>query len=118
MPSMKPVYANRITHALVGLAIAVIPAACSPTDVPGGAESCIPRGNGLLKTATWEYVYTNYFGPGTPGHCGNSKCHRDRALGGFLAGTTSDSCSLGLLGAHLINYDCPQRSLILDSQRS
>jgi hypothetical protein len=89
-------------------------AGCSPVSERG----CSRGGASLLKTPTWDYIYARYLGPGTPGHCGNGSCHGGRAIGGFLAGATSDSCFLGLLAAGLIRYDCSLDSPIADPQNS
>jgi hypothetical protein len=99
---------------LMSCSVPLVLSGCSPTSNKG----CSRGGTDLLETETWNYIYARYFGPGTAGHCGNSRCHGERAPGGFLAGSTSDSFFLGLLAAGLVRYDCSLNSLLVDPQNS
>jgi hypothetical protein len=68
-------------------------------------------------TATWTALYTDYFGPNTIGHCGNSSCHRDSGSAGghaFVCGSTKEACFQGLVAAELIESSSPASSALGD----
>lgn len=51
---------------------------------------------------TWTQIYTQYLGPGTPGHCsGTGGCHTN-TRGGFKCGTNKTDCYAGLVQAGLV----------------
>jgi hypothetical protein len=67
---------------------------------------------------TWTEIYTQYFGPGTPGHCsGTGGCHTN-VRGGFKCGTNKADCYQGLLAAGLITPANPTRSPIAADDES
>jgi hypothetical protein len=68
-------------------------------DPDAGAHDDASDGTGAADT--WTYVYTTYFGRGTPGHCGNAGCHQ-KIQSGFMCGTTKDTCYNGLVAKRLI----------------
>jgi hypothetical protein len=67
--------------------------------------------------ATWTSVYDTYFGPGTPGHCGNAGCHAT-IRSGFLCGPTKDTCYQGLVSASLLSLTAPATSSLADPASS
>ncbi len=71
-------------------------------DVPLVCDAPVP------PEVTWSYLYATYFGPNTPGHCGNSGCH-DPPLGhgGWICGATADSCYHGMLNRTIRNKPQP-----------
>ena len=62
---------------------------------------------------TWTSLYATYFGPNTPGHCGNTSCHKTTNTG-FKCGTTKATCYSGLVAAGLVNATTPSKSTIVD----
>ncbi len=61
-------------------------------------------------TPTWTQIYTNWLGPGTPGHCsGTGGCHTN-IRGGFKCGTSKADCYAGLVSAGLIVPGNPAQS--------
>jgi len=66
---------------------------------------------------TWTEVYDKFFGPETPGHCSEGRCH-SRLLGGFKCGATKDECYDGLVFAQLINPENPRESAIAKENES
>ncbi len=73
--------------------------------------------DGAAAAPTWTTLYTSYFGPNTPGHCGNSGCHEE-ARSGFKCGTTKAECYAGLVARGLINANAPATSELGDPQTS
>lgn len=69
------------------------------------------------STATWSTIYGDLFGPNTPGHCGNSGCHQT-IKGGFLCGTSADTCYQGMVTAGFLTPDDPTHSPIIDPNNS
>ena len=51
---------------------------------------------------TWTALYTNYFGPGTAGHCGSSGCHSS-TRGGFRCGGDKTTCYNGFVASGYVN---------------
>ncbi len=66
---------------------------------------------------TWTKLYTSYFGPGTPGHCGNSGCH-STTRAGFKCGATKTTCFSGLVAAGLVSTTNPSSSTLGNPQQS
>ena len=62
---------------------------------------------------TWTAVYGAYFGPGTPGHCGNAGCHQP-IRSGFECGATKEVCYQGMVAKGLINPANPSASLLVN----
>lgn len=51
---------------------------------------------------TFTQIYTQWIGPGTPGHCsGTAGCHTS-TRGGFKCGSSKADCFTGLVGAGLV----------------
>jgi hypothetical protein len=73
---------------------------------------------------TWGYIYTSYFGPNTPGHCGNLNCHN--FVNDGFACVNKDGCYKSLTTGRivapfntvLINTSDPSSSLLLDRNSS
>jgi hypothetical protein len=64
---------------------------------------------------TWTALYTNFFGPGTPGHCGNSGCHSGpQPQAGFSCGATKATCYAGMVSFGLVNPSAPASSRLGD----
>lgn len=63
----------------------------------------------LAAPPTWTELYATYFGPGTPGHCGSSRCHGG-LRGGFRCGFNKADCYDGLVKAGLVNPANPTQS--------
>jgi hypothetical protein len=72
----------------------------APAPDGGGAQDAHSDG-ATGASDTWSFVYANYIGPGTPGHCGNAGCHQ-HIQSGFMCGTSKDTCYNGLLAKGLI----------------
>ncbi len=66
---------------------------------------------------TWSAVYGAFFGPSTPGHCGNSGCHQVTRAN-FKCGTSKTACYNGLVSAGLVNPSSPRSSVLGDPTRS
>lgn len=67
---------------------------------------------------TWTQLYTQFIGPGTPGHCsGTGGCHT-QIKGGFKCGTNKDDCFAGLVAAGLVNAANPTQSPIVKENES
>ncbi len=66
---------------------------------------------------TWTSVYDLYFGPGSPGHCNDTRCHAS-SRGGFKCGLTKDTCYTGLVASKLLTTTAPTRSPLVDKSRS
>jgi hypothetical protein len=99
------------------LLLAVILTGCS-----GGAEGPPPESDGGVDAPvtpmTWTELYGTYFGPSTPGHCGQSSACHQMSQGGFTCGTTADSCYKGMVAAFLIDPTHPTMSAIADPNQS
>jgi hypothetical protein len=67
---------------------------------------------------TWMQLYATYFGPNTPGHCGKSVACHLQSQGGFMCGSTPDSCYKGLVTAFLVDPAHPTMSAIADPNQS
>lgn len=79
-------------------------------DADGGAGD--PSADASAPAPTWTELYTQYFGPGTPGHCsGTGGCHTN-LRGGFKCGTNKDECFAGLVAAGLVDPLNPTASSI------
>ena len=77
--------------------------------------------------ATWASLYASYFGPQTPGHCGNVGCHDTLAEnhGGWACGASAHECYQGMLARTvngtarpLIDVHDPPASLLIDQVKS
>ena len=77
---------------------------CRETDP---TEGTLPPASSPAATNDWAALYTQYFGAGTQGHCGN--CHAD-AKKGFKCGTTAETCFQGLVDAELLDLAVPATS--------
>lgn len=101
---------------------AVAASACGAQEArPFGATSRATTLNDAGLSAEdptdWAYLYDHYFGPETPGHCGNADCHLEQA-GTFLCGEDKDTCYTGLIAAGLVNVDNPIASRLGNPQTS
>jgi hypothetical protein len=80
----------------------------------GGAGSA-----DLGPPPTYTDLYAKYFGPGTPGHCGNSNCHLGTpVVHVWICGSTRDTCHAGMVKVGLIKPSDPTHSLIIDPLNS
>lgn len=70
-----------------------------------------------IAPATWTEIYTKFFGPNNPGHCGNSGCHL-AIKSGFKCGPDKSSCFSGFVAAGIIDPVNPGTSIILDTAQS
>ena len=77
------------------------------------ADAGAPQGTDASGPApTWTQLYTQFFGPGTPGHCsGTGGCHTN-LRGGFKCGTNKNDCFAGLVAAGLVTPAAPAESPI------
>ena len=66
---------------------------------------------------TWTSIYELYFGPGSLGHCNDTRCHVS-SRGGFKCGLTKDTCYTGLIASKLVTVSTPTRSPLVDKSRS
>ncbi len=86
------------------------------TSSDGGGDA------GPVDKLSWTYVYATYFGPNTPGHCGQSGCH-GATREGFLCSSQA-TCYDGLtamntnVGGRMVDPSAPPRSLLLDPKSS
>jgi hypothetical protein len=85
----------------------------------GGADAGT---DGPVDKLTWGYIYTSYFGKGTPGHCGTAGCH-GTARAGFVCSSqslcyTSITTSNANVGGKMVNPQSPSMSVILDPANS
>jgi len=72
------------------------------TDGGAPADSSTPTDAGAGPAPTWTQIYTQYIGPGTPGHCsGTGGCHTN-SRGGFKCGTSKSDCYAGMVAAGLV----------------
>jgi hypothetical protein len=80
------------------------PASPGPQPLPDGGPA-----------PTWTELYQLYFGPNTPGNCGNpnNNCHAN-ANNHFACGATQDSCYQGLVAGNLVLPSAPMTSPIAD----
>jgi hypothetical protein len=69
-----------------------------------------------VDTLTWTYIYTTYFGPNTPGHCGNAGCH-ETIRGGFVC-SSKTGCYSSLVNSAWITPSSPTASPIGDPTQS
>jgi hypothetical protein len=88
----------------------------STSNDDGGSSSGMDSGS-TGGAPTWTFIYTTYFGAGTPGHCGNSGCHLN-TLKGFKCGSDKATCYSGLSAAGYISTSTPTMSPIADPQQS
>lgn len=87
------------------------PDAGSSTDAGSSADAS-------TTAMTWTKLYTEFFGPGTPGHCsGTGGCHTN-IRGGFKCGTNKDTCYAGLVAAGLVNTTNPSASPLASEAES
>ncbi len=105
--------------ALASLVAAVTLSGCEglrPAEVLDDPASGLPdAGAGDLAPApTWTYVYENYFGPNTPGHCGDPRCHGSPLPRKWVCGTTAESCYAGMVKIGIINTANPTASSLVD----
>jgi hypothetical protein len=63
---------------------------------------------------TWTSIYDLYFGPGSVGHCNDTRCHVS-SRGRFMCGLTKDTCYKGLVASKLITPASPTRSPLTSS---
>lgn len=89
------------------LALAATLAACAsstPSPDPDAPGTYVSEDAGVSQASkgTWTYVYSTYFGPKTPGHCGNSGCHAT-TRSSFRCGATQDDCYKGFLSSGLVD---------------
>jgi hypothetical protein len=78
-----------------------------------GTDAATDGGKTDAGADTWTSLYANYFGPNTPGHCGNSYCHRDSGSSGgkdLVCGTTQAACYKGLVSSGLVSTTSPSTS--------
>jgi hypothetical protein len=121
--AMLRVATHRLRCALaLPLALAVVGCSGGGGDATGGSSGTSgvvtdPAPTTPSSAKTWTAIYAAYFGPGTPGHCGNSGCHATVRVG-FACGATKDSCYAGLVAKGLIDPANPSGSLLVDSSRS
>jgi hypothetical protein len=84
-------------------------AACgSPDETPQLPDAS------LGPAPTYTELFTQFFAPGTPGHCATAGCHADPGHNVWLCGTNKDSCYAGMVNVGLINPAKPQTSMIAD----
>jgi len=82
------------------------------TSTDGGAPSTNNGTPNAGVVPTWTELYTQYFGPNTPGHCsGPGGCHTT-TRGGFKCGTTKAACFDGLAAAGLLDSANPTQSTL------
>lgn len=91
------------------------PDGAAPADA--GSRDAHADGPPPPPAMTWTKLYTGYFGPGTPGHCGNSGCH-GATRAGFSCGATKTSCFSGLVAAGLVSPASPSSSRLGDPLQS
>ncbi len=108
------------TLVLISVFVSVL-TACSGGGTSSGSTTVQPGDSGAQDAASlpasWSAVYGAYFGPGTPGHCGNAGCHAT-TRGGFLCGPNKDTCYQGLVNASLVSLKTPASSAIVDTSSS
>ncbi|GAC1352467.1 MAG: hypothetical protein NVSMB1_15620 [Polyangiales bacterium] len=81
----------------------------SPTTRPTPAPTTTPGPQPTPShPATWTATYTQFFGPGTPGHCGNSGCHA-QLHAAFKCGS-KDECFNSMVAKGLIDRVHPSAS--------
>lgn len=89
-----------------------------PEEVPTPDTSSDAGTPSPVEVPTWTQLYTQYFGPNTPGHCsGTGGCHTN-LRGGFKCGTTPNDCYEGLVAAQLIDFTHPSASRLIDENES
>jgi hypothetical protein len=126
--------------AVSSLALAALLSACSATDTgslhepgsgvgdPASAPEDAPVDDTTAAAApetlvdangapTWTSIYELYFGPGSLGHCNDTRCHVS-SRGGFKCGLTKDTCYTGLIASKLVTTSTPTRSPLSDKSRS
>jgi hypothetical protein len=86
--------------------------ASQPSD---GGRRDVNLGDANVPAPTWTYLYSYYFGPATPGHCGN--CHHS-TYPGFRCGASKYDCYQGMIDAGLIDTSNPTKSPIGDPSLS
>lgn len=86
-------------------------------DAADAADAADAQADVHVQTPTWSSLYAQFFGPGTPGHCGDSGCHAS-ARGGFACGTTKASCYAGLVASGLVDAQAPASSPLGDRDTS
>ena len=82
---------------LTGTALALLFGCSGAVSDPPGSGGGATEGSAGDKR-NWSYIYATYFGPGTPGHCGDARCHA-HPRGGFEC-ATKDGCYLSLTGTN------------------
>ncbi len=87
------------------------------TEDPGNGYVTEDAGVSTAAKGTWTYVYSTYFGPKTPGHCGSSGCHAS-TRSGFRCGATQDDCYQGFLSSGLVDPAKGDGSKLADASTS
>jgi hypothetical protein len=116
------------------LAVAIVSSslcacASAPTANDGSSQGGLGGDAGAdaaVDKTKWSYVYATYFSDqATVGGCGRATCHGARERGGFLCGTTKESCFAGLTtnvlsayGRPLVDTNSPATSLLVDPTTS
>ncbi|MDB4997246.1 MAG: hypothetical protein JWM74_4678, partial [Myxococcaceae bacterium] len=93
-----------LTALLLTATLAACASSTSSPDTADPGTDYVSEDAGISTAAkgTWTYVYSTYFGPKTPGHCGNSGCHAN-TRSSFRCGATQDDCYKGLLSSGLVD---------------
>jgi hypothetical protein len=99
------------------LTVAACASSTSSGTDPGTGYVAEDAGVSTAPKGTWTYVYSTYFGPKTPGHCGNSGCHAN-TRSSFRCGTTQDDCYKGLLSSGLVDPAKGEASTLADPATS
>ena len=111
-----PTFSNKLV--VYGLLTGPPPDAGAEHDAgDGGAvhDATANTADAHVPAPTWTTLYNDFFGHGTPGHCGN--CHAG-FVGGFKCGTTKGDCYAGLVASGLVNPSAPATSRLGDPQSS
>ena len=94
--------------------------ASAPEDAPADDTTASAAPDPSLDATgapTWTSIYELYFGPGSLGHCNDTRCHVS-SRGGFKCGLTKDTCYTGLVASKLVTMSTPTRSPLSDKSRS
>jgi len=77
---------------------------------------CVPPVDNTAPT--YSELFTQFFAPGTPGHCATAGCHADPGHNEWLCGNDNASCYAGMVSIQLIDPVHGDRSMIGDPELS